>query len=148
MDMKSNDERYLVAPCGINCGQCECHTAKDNPALLEYLVSVGIARDRLPCGGCREIKGACPVLDVDCETYSCITGRGHAFCYECGDFPCSRLNPAADRAQQLPHNTKVFNLCCIQRQGLAKFLERSAEIKLRYFKGKMLVGQGPQLDQA
>ena len=144
--METNDRRLMVAPCGIDCGQCECHTAKDNPALLEYLVSVGVRRDRLPCDGCREIKGACPVLEAGCDTYNCIAGRGLRFCYECQDFPCSRLNPAADRAQQLPHNTKVFNLCCIEKQGIDRFIERSAEIKQRYFKGKMMVGRGPQLE--
>lgn len=141
-----NDNGFMVAPCGIDCGQCECHTAKDNPALLDYLVSVGIPRDRLPCGGCRAVKGACPVLEAECDTYHCITGRGYRFCYECGDFPCFRLNPAADRAQQLPHNTKVFNLCCIQHQGLEKFMARSADIKQRYFKGKMVIGRGPQIE--
>jgi hypothetical protein len=142
----TSDRENMVAPCGIDCGVCECYTAKDNPALLDYLVSVGVPRDRLPCGGCREVKGACPVLDVDCDTYDCITGRGLHFCYECGDFPCPRLNPAADRAGTLPHNTKVFNLCFIQRRGLAGFIENSGEIKQRYFNGKMAIGRGPQLD--
>jgi hypothetical protein len=146
METTMNDEHLMVAPCGINCGLCECRTAKDNPALLSYLVSVGIREDRLPCGGCREIKGACPVLEVECDTYRCISERGLTFCYECSDFPCSRLNPAADRAQQLPHNTKVFNLCYIQRQGLTKFLEKSTDIRERYFKGKMAIGRGPELE--
>ena len=144
--MEKDDRHMMVAPCGIDCGQCECHTAKDSPALLEYLVSVGIGRDRLPCGGCRSIEGACPVLEAGCDTYSCIADRGLGFCYECPDFPCSRLNPAADRAQQLPHNTKVFNLCYIEKHGMDEFLEKAAEIKQRYFKGKMMVGRGPQID--
>ncbi len=144
--MNENNNQTLVAPCGIDCGLCECHTAKDNPALMNYLVSAGVRRDRLPCDGCRAIKGACPVLEAECETYRCITDRNLQFCYECTDFPCSRLNPAADRAQQLPHNTKVFNLCYIQRQGLDKFRERASDIKQRYFKGKMVVGRGPGLE--
>jgi hypothetical protein len=141
------DERQtLVAPCGIDCGRCECYTARDIPALLDHLVFVGIRKDRLPCDGCRAVEGACPVLETACETHSCITGRGLAFCYECGDFPCSRLNPAADRAGQLPHNTKVFNLCCIERQGLDTFIQNSGDIRLRYFTGKMVIGKGPQID--
>ncbi len=146
MEITPTDDATMVAPCGIDCSQCECHIAKDNPSLLDYLVSVGIPKGRLPCGGCREVKGACPVLPAVCDTYRCITEQGLSFCYECRDFPCSRLNPAADRAEQLPHNTKVFNLCYIQRQGLAKFMEHSADIKQRYFKGKMAIGRGPQLD--
>jgi hypothetical protein len=145
MENDSQHIQLMVAPCGIDCGQCECHTAKDNPALMDYLISVGIPKDRLPCDGCRAIKGACPVLEVTCDTYQCISERGRTFCYECEDFPCSRLNPASDRAAQLPHNTKVFNLCYIQKQGLDKFLKNSADIKNRYFKGKMIVGKGPQI---
>jgi hypothetical protein len=146
MVTRSSDNDALVAPCGIDCGQCECYTARDDPAILNYLVSVGIPADRLPCAGCRQIEGACPVLKKECDTHRCITDRRLRFCYECKDFPCTRLNPTADRAQQLPHNTKVFNLCYIQKQGLRKFLENSADIKKRYFKGKMIVGEGPRID--
>jgi hypothetical protein len=145
MDRSAPEAQAMVAPCGIDCGQCEAYTAKDNPELLNYLVSVGIRKDRLPCAGCRQIKGDCPVLETTCATYRCASDRGYVFCYECHDFPCSCLNPAADRAAQLPHNTKVFNLCYIQRQGIDRFLEKSADIKKRYFKGKMVVGEGPQV---
>ena len=144
------EEIALVAPCGINCGDCGVHLGKDKPKLIESLVGMGFDRDSLnevslPCGGCRTVKGNCPVVGSTCETYTCIAGRGFDFCFECPDFPCAKLNPAADRANVLPHNTKVFNLCFIQRQGLAMFLERSPEIKQRYYRGKMEIGKGPQL---
>lgn len=138
-------ENHLVAPCGTNCGICECYTAKDNPELLEYMVSKGIAREKLPCPGCRPLEGNCPVLGVTCKTYDCISKKNHHFCFECQDYPCSKLQPAADRADVLPHNIKVFNLSTIEHQGLEKFIEKSSEIKQRYYKGKMQVGSGPQL---
>ncbi len=144
--MKITDEIILVAPCGINCGDCEGYKAKDNPALLEYLVSRGIKREGLPCPGCRSIKGNCPAISCACDTYTCVAERGVDFCFECPEFPCARLNPAADRANVLPHNIKIFNLCFIQQQGLPRFLEKSPEIKQRYFQGKMLIGKGPQLN--
>jgi hypothetical protein len=61
--------------------------------------------------------------------------------------PCSRLNPAADRANILPHNLKAFNLCCIQRQGLAAWLAQAPDIQRRYYAGKMAIGKGPQLEE-
>lgn len=134
-----------AAPCGIHCANCEPFLAKDNPELLEALVKRGLRRDRLPCPGCRAVKGECPVLETTCETYACVTGRGYEFCFECPDFPCDKLNPAAHRAEVLPHNLKVFNLCFIKEHGLEAWLKRAPEIKLRYYRGKMEVGKGPQL---
>lgn len=75
----------------------------------------------------------------------CYSGRKINFCYECDEFPCRKLHPAADRAEILPHNLKVFNLCTIKNSGIEEFLDRSTEIKLRYFKGKIQVGNGPQM---
>lgn len=144
--MKTADDITMVAPCGTNCGLCECHTAKDNPSLLDYLVSKGIKKELLPCPGCRAVTGNCPVLGETCATYTCATGQKIDFCFQCGEFPCNKLNPAADRANILPHNLKVFNLSCIQHQGLTRFLERSADFKKRYYQGKMAVGKGPQLE--
>jgi len=135
----------LVAPCGINCSDCGAHLVKDNPVLIERLLASGARKESLPCAGCREVKGNCPVIGSTCETYICIEKRGFDFCYECPEFPCAKLNPAVDRANTLPHNTKVFNLCFIQRHGLAKFLEKAPEIKQRYYQGKMEIGKGPQL---
>jgi hypothetical protein len=134
-----------AAPCGILCSDCGPFLAKNDPAVLEACVARGIPRDRLPCPGCREVKGFCPVIEGQCATYACLTERGHEFCFECPDFPCEKLNPAADRAEVLPHNLKVFNLCFIRRHGLEAWLKAAPEIKKKYYRGRMEVGQGPRL---
>lgn len=141
---KNSKEFIMTATCGISCGDCECHKAKDDPRLMEYLTGRGIPR--LPCGGCREVEGKCPVLDGVCETYRCATEKKVDFCYECDEFPCSKLNPASDRADILPHNLKVYNLCYIQRHGLEEFTQHAAEFKGKYYRGKMVVGSGPQME--
>jgi len=46
----------------------------------------------------------------------------------------------------LPHNTKVFNLCTIKRAGVENFVKISSEIKEKYYKGKMEIGKGPQIN--
>lgn len=142
--MKESVDFILTAPCGIYCGECEAHKAKDDPALLEYMKKA-LNTEALPCPGCRTIKGNCPVIDGTCETYACASEHAVDFCFECGEFPCPKLNPAADRAEKLPHNIKVFSLCTIQNQGLASLVEKYPEIKQRYFRGKMAIGRGPQL---
>ena len=142
--MNSN-EITMVAPCGINCGSCGAHMVKENTPGMDRLLAMGAKKESLPCTGCRAVKGNCPLIGGACETYTCIVGKGFDFCYECPEFPCSKLNPAADKSSVLPHNTKVFSLCFIQRHGLAEFLTREPEIKQRYYQGKMEIGKGPQL---
>jgi hypothetical protein len=143
--MSTPERIHLVAPCGIDCGACELYLCKDNQQLFAYLVSKGISQEKLPCVGCRDLKGNCPVIGSQCASYACVTKKNVDFCFQCSDFPCSKLHPSADRADVLPHNLKVFNLCTIQRDGVEGFLERSPEIKRTYYKGKMEIGNGPQI---
>jgi hypothetical protein len=145
--MSVNERLSLVAPCGIDCGLCQLHTCADDPQLLERMVSRGIPREKLPCAGCRGVQGNCPVIGGTCASYTCVTEKKVEFCFECGDFPCSKLNPAADRADVLPHNVKMFNLCTIQRVGVDGFVKQSASIEKLYFKGKMVIGNGPHVPQ-
>ena len=143
--MSISERIQLVAPCGIDCGVCELHLCEDDQQLLAYLVSKGIPESKLPCSGCRNIQGNCPVIGSQCASYTCVTGKSVEFCSQCSDFPCSKLHPSADQANILPHNLKVFNLCTIQRDGVRGFLEQSAEIKQMYYTGKMEIGNGPHL---
>lgn len=142
--MIANERIRLLAPCGIDCGTCEIYLSKDNEQLRAYLVSKGVPEEKLPCAGCRDIEGNCPVIGNQCETYTCCIKKEVDYCFGCGDFPCSKLNPSSDRADVLPHNLKVFNLCTIQRDGEEAFVKSSGDIKNRYFKGKMAIGSGPQ----
>lgn len=145
--MQYEERTTLVAPCGIDCGICELHTCTEDSKLYEQLISRGIPKDRIPCSGCRYIKGNCPVIPSTCATYLCIEEKHVQFCYECNEFPCVKLHPSADRADVLPHNLKVYNLCTIQRKGVDKFVEVSTVIKQTYYKGKMKVGSGPQVGE-
>ena len=96
------DRRRLAAPCGIDCGNCTLYLCKDDPALTARLVSRGIAAEKLPCAGCRGVQGNCPVIGETCATYVCVAEKGVGFCFECDEFPCAKLAPAADRAEPEP----------------------------------------------
>lgn len=143
--MHSEDEARSVAPCGIYCGGCPAYLCKDDPELLEQVVAKGLKRESLPCPGCREHKGKCAFTDGDCATYDCVQRHGVTFCFECNEFPCPYLHPCADRANILPHNLKIYNLCYIKTFGIAAFKAKFPEIKARYYMGKMAIGKGPQL---
>ncbi|HUI70976.1 MAG TPA: DUF3795 domain-containing protein [Spirochaetia bacterium] len=143
--MSTDGRLGLVAPCGIDCGNCALYMSKNDAAMLERLVARGIPREKLPCRGCRSVAGDCPVLGVKCETYRCVREKQVDFCFECAEFPCTKLCPSADRADVLPHNLKVFNLCTIQRMGVEGFTQVSGSTERLYFKGKMEVGKGPRV---
>jgi hypothetical protein len=141
----ANDERLrLVSACGLDGGLCSLNRCKDDPTLLEGLVARGIPRDRLPCAGCRKTTGACPVINGGCDTYACIQEKAVDFCFSCREFPCRKLCPTVERADSLPHNLKVFNLCTIRREGVEDFVGKSAHLERLYFKGTMEIGKGPK----
>ena len=141
-----NARTKMIAPCGIDCGVCELHIFGSNPEFVEKMVQRGIPREKLPCNGCRNIEGACPVIPAKCKTYTCVQNKKVEFCSECSDFPCNMLHPSSDRADVLPHNLKVFNLCTIRRIGAEEFVKMSMDVKKRYYQGKMSVGAGPQIE--
>lgn len=143
--MNTEEKSFLAAPCGIYCGECVVYKAKDSKEMQEALIAKGLKRESVPCPGCRAIRGDCPATGGICETYTCSEKNGVEFCFQCPDFPCPKLNPAADRANTLPHNIKIFNLCYIKEKGLEKWLEEAPGIQNRYYKGKMSIGKGPEI---
>ncbi len=143
--MAESNNHHVAAPCGIYCGECVMYRAKDNPAILEALLAKGYKQESVPCPGCRAVDGNCPVIKDKCATYVCTIERKVDFCFECSDFPCANLNPAADMASTIPHNLKIFNLCFIKEQGLGKWLEQASDIHRKYFHGKMIIGKGPEM---
>ena len=145
-------KRELTAPCGIDCFNCQIYKDVITDEFKNKLaVAYGIAPKNIPCSGCRALKGTRVAFDTrqvfTCDTYTCVTDRGHEFCFECADFPCNRLQPTADRAETFPHNMKVFNLCRMKAVGPEKWAEEEAAlIRLKYYKGKLVIGKGPVIE--
>ena len=111
----------FTAPCGLYCGACPCHKAQTDKALAEKLASrLGLPIEACICPGCRAQEGYIGVMgEPICETYDCCVNKNRLdFCYQCPDFPCSQLAPCADRAAEILHNTKIYNLLLIQKGGV------------------------------
>lgn len=92
------------------------------------------------CRGCRSHNGQIPLQKHvfgethRCAAYECIKEKGLDFCGECDAFPCDYLHPYADKAADLPHNTKVFNLCLINKMGLQQWaVSKASEVRKTYF---------------
>jgi hypothetical protein len=100
--------------------------------------------ESVPCAGCRPARGRPSVMaGRACATYVCLEGRGLTSCSDCPDFPCDKLAPCAHQADRLPHNTKLYNLLLIRKEGVERFAERAAERNRQYFKGVKRDGGAP-----
>lgn len=134
--MNSNQREGLVAKCGLDCSICELYLAGTNQELYAELISLGIPKDKLPCGGCNATGGKCSLQTQKCSTYKCAVERDLRYCFECEDFPCNKYQPYENEVAKYPHNLKVFNLILLKNYGIDYFLEKSQEIKDTYYKGK------------
>jgi len=132
--------KWMTAPCGLDCFNCLMYLANENEELRAKISkNRGISFDQAVCEGCREEAGKPDFFNwtEPCSVYRCITKRKLDFCYQCSDFPCDYLHPYADRASEVPHNTKVFNLCLIKKMGLESWAKAKAkDVKHTYFKEK------------
>lgn len=45
----------MTGVCGIYCSECECHKAKYDSKIMEYLINRGMNAVNLPCPGCRGV---------------------------------------------------------------------------------------------
>ncbi len=133
------DYTQMTAPCGLDCFNCPMYLANENQELrIKISKSREIPIEKSVCSGCRNEGGTIAFIGMTepCNVYKCIQKKGIRFCSDCGDFPCDHLHPYADRASQVPHNTKVFNLCLIKKMGLESWAKDKAKsVKNTYFKG-------------
>ena len=138
------DYQQMTAPCGLDCFNCTFYLAHEDSKAMKQLEiwseQLNVPTEIMLCQGCRNHDGQIPLQlrlfgdDHRCGAYQCSSAKKVAFCGECEDFPCDYLHPLADKAETLPHNTKVFNLCLINRMGLEKWAaSKAAEVRKTYF---------------
>lgn len=135
--------KSLTSPCGIDCFNCPTYEDNITKELTVYLAGVlKKPEEDVPCKGCR-VNNGCTLYNFPCETLNCVKDKEYEFCYECGEFPCSRFNPSAENAEKYPHNLKVYNLCKIKNDGLENWVKEAKDIRDKYFNGKFIPGKGP-----
>jgi hypothetical protein len=63
-----------LSSCCIDCNACQIGTTQN-------------------CPGCQSVEGK-PFWSRDgvCDLYSCASGKSHAHCGKCGEFPCNMLS--------------------------------------------------------
>jgi len=130
------DYHYMTAPCGLPCFECYLYLAQFDREIAETIAGVfNASPDEIKCKGCRGEGGKCAHHSMECRVYQCIENKDMETCVECNDFPCEFLHPYRDQAEKW-HNTKVYNLCRIQKLGLEKWAKDEAGgILDKYFYG-------------
>jgi len=107
-------EEKLIAPCGMNCGVCVNYLAMKND-----LRKRGFRKTY--CAGCLPRGKNCTFMKNKCD----LLGKGLVrFCFECIDFPCSRLKALDKRYRTKYHMSMIENLQFIKGNGIEKFLEK------------------------
>lgn len=138
------DFYQMTAPCGLDCFNCHFYLARENREAMDIVEKLSsqysIPVETMLCKGCREHSGRIPLQqhvfgeDHRCAAFECSMEKGAVFCCDCNAFPCDNLHPYADKASDLPHNMKVFNLCLINKMGLEKWAEsKAADVRQTYF---------------
>lgn len=138
------DYFHMTAPCGLDCFNCHfflAHEDYDSMKQVEqWSHKLNIPVDIMLCRGCRHHNGQIPLQKHifgeahRCAAYECSHDKRVDFCGDCDQFPCDNLHPYADKAGDLPHNIKVYNLCLINKMGLEKWAETKAmKVRRDYF---------------
>lgn len=135
----------MTAPCGLDCFNCHFYLAGEGDEEAKTTVEkmseeYNVPVDIMQCKGCRSHDGRIPLQKYifgeshRCAAYECSQDKEVNFCCDCDQFPCDNLHPYADRAGDLPHNIKVFNLCLIHKMGLENWAAaKSSEVRRTYF---------------
>ncbi len=135
----------IISPCGLNCSTCQVYKDNVTPELQESLsAGTSFPKEEISCDGCKD-GNVCISLKLqgkECETLNCSTEKGVTYCFECNEFPCERLMPTANGANIYPHNTKLYNLCIMQRIGVQEWCKISEDIKNKYFTTEFEIGKG------
>ncbi len=94
----------MIAPCGIDCAECEIYKAANDPRLAEETARQWRANGLkkadaswFVCQGCRVDRTKC--WTEDCGIYACcVEDRKLDSCSNCSDFACDQLQKWAEES--------------------------------------------------
>lgn len=112
-----NTDENLIAPCGMNCSLCISYQFKKN-----NLNRHGFHRKY--CPGCIPRGKNCLFMANSCELMRDGTLR---YCFECGSFPCKRLNALDKRYRTKYGMSMLENLKSIKENGINEFMTKEKQ---------------------
>ncbi|MFP4344939.1 MAG: DUF3795 domain-containing protein [Anaerolineales bacterium] len=109
--------------CGLYCGACPVLLAGQRGELEALAAAWGREPEDLRCEGCK--SHVLSLFCAKCDLKACAVGHGIEFCYECEDYPCTRL-VAFSRDRYPHHHVVLHNLGALAEEGLERWLEDQA----------------------
>jgi hypothetical protein len=106
------ENKALIAPCGINCGVCTAYLALAKEIPKQKGVSY--------CTGCHVRNKNCAFIKKHCTAG---LGKTISFCFEDPSFPCEKLTALDDRYRRDYHVSPIENLKTIRDRGMDAFIE-------------------------
>lgn len=94
-----------ISVCSINCARCKL-------------------REKGECAGCRGPLDA--HWSPGCKFLPCAKAKGHRYCFECGEFPCDKLQAFASDGHD-HHRLAVENLKQMKAVGLEKWIAKQSK---------------------
>lgn len=99
-------ENKIIAVCGLNCSKCDIFEATNNPKIAQQISDwfkeekdTEVKIENIRCFGCKGDREK--HWSPDCWILNCCVDKKELeFCYECEDFPCSKLNEWAKRSNR------------------------------------------------
>jgi hypothetical protein len=105
-------EEQLIAPCGMNCAICAAYLARQHRVRQKGITMA-------TCEGCRPRDKKCAFLKKSCQL---LLSNRVQYCYECGSFPCRRLETIDKKYQTRFRMSMMQNLKDIRQYGAERFL--------------------------
>lgn len=106
----------MIAVCGMDCESCDIRRAPEDSEAAQRLVQwfrnegwlkegegiEEIVKRSMYCRGCRGDRSI--HWSPDCWILTCcVEEKGHQFCSQCEDFPCTRLTEHACQRELYQH---------------------------------------------
>lgn len=112
--MNESFKEELIAPCGMNCSIC----------IAFFGYTMNGQRRKIKCIGCKLRDKNCAFLKKHCKK---ISKKEIQYCYECDEFPCSKLEKLDKGYQKRYDMSMIENLKMIKNEGFKKFLKQQKE---------------------
>jgi len=108
------------AYCGLYCGACGVLIANERDKLEQLAKAWEVEPEKLECHGCKSETSSS--FCVSCNIRSCAESKEIDFCFQCEQFPCTRL--VEFKNDKYTHHSIILrNLAFIRDKGVGEWLE-------------------------
>ncbi len=126
MRAEESDE-WAISICGLNCAKCDMYEAshgneKVRDEIIEWFKekrSETLQPEQIRCEGCRGPLDA--HWSPDCQMMACAGQKGVQYCFQCDDFPCTKLVEFS--SDGVPHHKRtVENMKRMKELGIESWI--------------------------